>query len=114
MSTYRNLRQNRINGVAVKHASFVPFLVAMSLQASGCCDNSGCEAISAAVADAEVEEGFAGRGAVAEDLDAFVESLESKGGFRNVLAVKEQTSDTGLIEAVIEGTYVQPERVTAR
>jgi len=49
----------------------------------------------------------------AEDLDAFVEALESKGAFRDVLAVKEQTSDTGLIEAVIEGTYVQPERTTA-
>ena len=55
----------------MKYASFVSFLVAMSLHASGCCDNSGCEAIGAAVGDAEVEEGFAGRGAVAEDECSF-------------------------------------------
>ena len=49
----------------------------------------------------------------AEDLDAFVEALESKGAFRDVLAVQEQTNDAGLIEAVIEGTYVPPARATA-
>lgn len=49
----------------------------------------------------------------AEDLDAFVEALESKGAFRDVLAVQEQTNDAGLIEAVIEGTYVPPARTTA-
>jgi hypothetical protein len=49
----------------------------------------------------------------AEDLDAFVEALESKGSFHNVLAVQEQTNDTGLIEAVIEGMYIQPARGTA-
>ena len=46
----------------------------------------------------------------AEDLDAFIEALESKGSFRNVLAVQEQTNESGLIEAVIEGVYVQPAR----
>ncbi len=46
----------------------------------------------------------------AEDLDAFVEALESKGAFRNVLAVQEQTGESGLIEAVIDGTYVPPAR----
>lgn len=44
----------------------------------------------------------------AEDLDAFVESLETDAGFRNALAVQAQTSASGLIEAVIEGTYVPP------
>lgn len=48
----------------------------------------------------------------AEDLDAFVEALESRGAFRDVLAVQEQTDDAGLIEAVIEGTYVPPARGT--
>jgi hypothetical protein len=46
----------------------------------------------------------------AEDLDGFVEALESKGAFHDVLAVQEQTNDDGLIEAVVEGTYLQPVR----
>jgi hypothetical protein len=50
----------------------------------------------------------------AEDLDAFVEALESKGAFRNVLAVQEQTNEDGLLEAVIEGVYVQAAREPAR
>jgi hypothetical protein len=49
----------------------------------------------------------------AEDLDAFVEALESKGSFRDVLAVQEQTNEDGLIEAVIEGSYAQPAAGTA-
>jgi hypothetical protein len=40
-----------------------------------------------------------------EDLDAFLEALESKGTFRNVLAKQEETSADGLIEAVVEGVY---------
>jgi hypothetical protein len=46
----------------------------------------------------------------AEDLDAFVESLEGGGTFHDVLATKEQTNDDGLIEAIVEGTYVPPAR----
>lgn len=47
----------------------------------------------------------------AEDLDAFVEALETGGSFRNVLSIQEQTSDDGLIQAIVEGTYVaQPRR----
>lgn len=41
-----------------------------------------------------------------EDLDAFIEALETDGGFHNVLSVQEQTSPEGLIEAVVEGAYV--------
>lgn len=47
-----------------------------------------------------------------EDLDAFIEALERDGGFHNVLSVEEQVADSGLIEAVIEGTYAQPARGT--
>jgi type IV pilus assembly protein PilN len=43
-----------------------------------------------------------------EDLDAFIEALESRGSFKNVLPVEEQTADDGLLEAVIEGVYEQP------
>jgi len=46
----------------------------------------------------------------AEDLDAFIEALETDGGFRNVLSVQEQTNVSGLIQAVIEGTYAPPSR----
>jgi hypothetical protein len=42
----------------------------------------------------------------AEDLDAFIEALEKTGAFRNVTPLQEQTSDQGLLEAVVEGTYV--------
>lgn len=46
----------------------------------------------------------------AEDLDAFVEALETGGAFQNVLAVTEQTTDDGLIEAIVEASYVPPAR----
>ena len=46
----------------------------------------------------------------AEDLDAFIEALENKGAFHNLLAVQEQTNEAGLLEAVVEGTYVPPQR----
>lgn len=46
----------------------------------------------------------------AEDLDAFMETLESKGGFHGVLAVAEQTGDSGLLQAIVEGAYVPPAR----
>jgi hypothetical protein len=49
----------------------------------------------------------------AEDLDAFVEALETGGAFRDVLAVKEQTSEQGLIEAIVEANYVPPAREAA-
>ena len=44
----------------------------------------------------------------AEDLDAFVEALETGGAFHNVLAVQAETGTSGLIEAIVEGTYVSP------
>ena len=45
----------------------------------------------------------------AEDLDAFIEAMEKTGGFRKVTPIEEQTNDQGLLEAVVEGTYVTPE-----
>jgi len=45
----------------------------------------------------------------AEDLDAFIEAMEQKGGFRKVTPIEEQTTDAGLLEAVVEGVYVAPE-----
>lgn len=44
-----------------------------------------------------------------EDVEAFIEALEAQTPFRDVLPVEEQTSDTGLIEAIIDGRYM-PER----
>jgi hypothetical protein len=49
----------------------------------------------------------------AEDLDAFVEALENGGAFRNVLAVNEQTTDEGLIEATVDASYAPPAREPA-
>jgi Tfp pilus assembly protein PilN len=48
----------------------------------------------------------------AEDLDAFVEALEMTGAFHNVLATETQSTDEGLLEAIIEGIY-QPTPRTA-
>ena len=41
-----------------------------------------------------------------EDLDAFIEALEQRGSFHNVLSVQEQTNNDGLIQAVVEGAYL--------
>jgi len=49
----------------------------------------------------------------AEDLDAFIEALETAGAFHNVLAVQELTGTSGLIEAIVEGTYAPPSRDAA-
>ena len=37
---------------------------------------------------------------------AFIEALERRGSFHNVLSVQEQTNADGLIQAVIEGAYM--------
>jgi hypothetical protein len=42
------------------------------------------------------------------DLEKFLDELEMTGAFHNVLATDEQATDDGLLEAVIEGVYVQP------
>jgi hypothetical protein len=47
-----------------------------------------------------------------EDVEAFIEALEAQTPFRDVLPVEEQTSDSGLIEAIIDGRYM-PERPAA-
>lgn len=47
-----------------------------------------------------------------EDLAAFIQSLEDRGGFRDVLSVQERTAEGELIQAVVEGTYVPPPRET--
>jgi hypothetical protein len=44
-----------------------------------------------------------------EDVEAFIEALEARTPFRDVLPVEEQTGDDGLIEAIIDGRYM-PER----
>jgi hypothetical protein len=48
----------------------------------------------------------------AEDLDAFIEALETAGGFRNVLSIQEQTAEGGLIQAIVQGSYAAPLRTT--
>jgi hypothetical protein len=45
-----------------------------------------------------------------EDADAFIEALEARGTFRNVLPTEEQTTQNRLIEAIVEGEYVAPTR----
>ena len=48
-----------------------------------------------------------------EDLDAFIEALERESTFRSVLPKDERTTEEGLIEAIVEGTYVPPARETS-
>jgi hypothetical protein len=45
-----------------------------------------------------------------EDLDAFIEALETTGTFRDVLATTSQTNEAGLLEAIVEGRYLPPAR----
>jgi Tfp pilus assembly protein PilN len=45
----------------------------------------------------------------AEDLDAFIEALEKTGSFHNVTPAEEQTNEKGLIEAVVQATYIPGE-----
>lgn len=47
------------------------------------------------------------------DLEMFLDALEMTGVFRNVLATEEQTNREGLIDAIVEGAYVQPVRPAA-
>ncbi|MBI2187451.1 MAG: hypothetical protein HYU37_10110 [Acidobacteria bacterium] len=49
----------------------------------------------------------------AEDLDAFIEALETEGSFRNVLSISEETNDAGLIQAIVQGNYTAPPRAAA-
>jgi len=44
------------------------------------------------------------------DLEMFLDALEMTGSFHNVLTTEEQTNREGLIDAIVEGTYVQPAR----
>jgi len=41
-----------------------------------------------------------------EDVEAFIEALEARTPFKQVLATEEQTADNGLIEAIIDGKYL--------
>ena len=47
------------------------------------------------------------------DLEKFLDALEMTGAFHNVLATDEQATSDGLLEAVIEGLYVQQTRDAA-
>jgi Tfp pilus assembly protein PilN len=40
------------------------------------------------------------------DIDGFMEALEKTGAFRGMLVREERTTDEGLIEATLEGTYL--------
>jgi Tfp pilus assembly protein PilN len=46
----------------------------------------------------------------AEDLEAFIDALETTGAFHNVLATETQTNEEGLLEAIIDGVYQPPSR----
>jgi Tfp pilus assembly protein PilN len=48
-----------------------------------------------------------------EDLEKFLDALETTGSFRDVLATDEQATDDGLIEAIVEAVYRQPARGVA-
>jgi hypothetical protein len=48
-----------------------------------------------------------------EAVDAFIEALEALGTFKNVLPTEEQTTEEGLIEAVLDGQYFPEAPATA-
>ena len=41
--------------------------------------------------------------------DAFIESLEKTGSFRDVITPAEQIDNDGLLDATIKATYLRPE-----
>ncbi|HLG59431.1 MAG TPA: hypothetical protein VI485_29095 [Vicinamibacterales bacterium] len=45
-----------------------------------------------------------------EDLEKFLDALETTGSFHDVLATDEQATADGLIEAIVEAVYEQPAR----
>jgi Tfp pilus assembly protein PilN len=45
-----------------------------------------------------------------EDLEKFLDALETTGSFHDVLATDEQATDDGVIEAIVEAVYEQPAR----
>ncbi|HEY7188448.1 MAG TPA: hypothetical protein VH436_17950 [Vicinamibacterales bacterium] len=47
------------------------------------------------------------------DLEMFLDALEMSGSFHNVLTTEEQTNREGLIDAIVEGTYLPPARPAA-
>jgi hypothetical protein len=49
----------------------------------------------------------------AADLDAFMEALEAQAGFRNVLPIQDQVSESGTLEAIVEGIYAPRAREAA-
>jgi hypothetical protein len=48
-----------------------------------------------------------------EDLDAFIEALEKRGSFHDVLSRQEQASPDGLLQAIVEGAYLAAVRPPA-
>ena len=44
----------------------------------------------------------------AEALSTFVTALEGEGTFRDVLPVSQRTANDGILDAVVQGTYVRP------
>ncbi len=48
-----------------------------------------------------------------QDLESFLDALESTGRFHDVLAAQEQTDQDGLINAVVEGIYLVPSQEPA-
>ena len=49
----------------------------------------------------------------ARHLETFLDALEKSDRFDAVLAAEERTNSEGLIDALIEGVYVQPPRPAA-
>jgi len=47
------------------------------------------------------------------DLEMFLDALEMTGSFKNVLTTEEQTNREGLIDAIVEGAYLQSARPAA-
>jgi hypothetical protein len=70
-------------------------------------------AVAPRAADDRLIIGVAVEARTVEDLDAFIEALENTGRFREVLPTDQRPNDDGLIEAIVEGVYVQQPREAA-
>jgi len=63
--------------------------------------------------DGKVVIGVAVEARRGADLEMFLDALEMTGSFQQVLATEEVTNREGLIDAIVEGAYVQPPRQRA-
>lgn len=76
-------------------------------------DDVRLKAITPGVEDGRFVIGLRVQARRVEDVEAFIEALETTGAFHDVLEVEEQPLENGLLEAIIKGAYLPSSREPA-